>query len=344
MADAASAPAGADERMVRRSLLRRGISRPEFGSVIGAVIVFVFFAVVADGFIGPSALANTLYASSTIGIMALAVALLMIGGEFDLSAGVAVITAALTATLLSYQLTLNIWVGVVVSLAVSLAIGFVNGVLVIRTGLPSFIITLAMFLMLTGLNLGMTKLLTGNVASNSVADMDGFASAQAVFASDVLPVKVTVLWWVVFVAFATWLLLRTKVGNWIYAVGGAKESARAASVPVAWTKIGLFMGVQFAAWFSGMHLVFAFNTIQSGEGVGNELLYIIAAVIGGCLLTGGYGSAIGAAVGALIFGMASQGIVYAEWNSDWFKLFLGVMLLGAAVVNAWVRKRAEASR
>ena len=74
-------------------------------------------------------------------------------------------------------------------------------------------------------------------------------------------------------------------------------------------KIGLFMGVAFLAWFPGMHILFAFNTVQSGQGVGNEFIYIIAAVVGGCLLTGGYGSAIGAAIGAFIFGMTNQGIV-----------------------------------
>ena len=102
----------------------------------------------------------------------------------------------------------------------------------------------------------------------------------------------------------------------------------------------LFMGVGAGAWFVGMHLLFSFNTVQSGEGVGNEFLYIIAAVIGGCLLTGGYGSAVGPVIGAFIFGMVSQGIVYANWNPDWFKAFLGVMLLIAALVNLWVRSQA----
>ena len=93
-----------------------------------------------------------------------------------------------------------------------------------------------------------------------------------------------------FAAIATWVLLRTKYGNWIFAVGGNKESARAVGVPVAFTKISLFMLVGFGAWFIGMHQLFSFNTVQSGEGVGQELIYISAAVIGGCLLTGGAGS------------------------------------------------------
>ena len=138
------------------------------------------------------------------------------------------------------------------------------------------------------------------------------------------------------------MLLRTRTGNWIFAVGGAADQRpggrRAGATR---TKIGLFMGVALRAWFSGMHLLFSFNTVQSGEGVGNEFLYIIAAVIGGCLLTGGYGSAIGAAIGAFIFGMTSKGIVYAEWNPDWFKFFLGAMLLSPPWSTSWVRRRAE---
>jgi simple sugar transport system permease protein len=240
-----------------------------------------------------------------------------------------------------------VWAGVAISLVLTLALGMVNGILYVRTKLPSFIITLATFFMLAGLNLGVTKALTGNVASDSVRDMDGFAGARSIFASDVdvlgVNVKITVFWWLLFTAIATWILLRTRVGNWIFAVGGSADSARAVGVPVARVKIGLFMGVAFCAWFSGMHLVFAFATIQSGEGVGNEFLYIICAVIGGCLLTGGYGSAIGAAIGAFIFGMTNKGIVYAEWNPDWFRFFLGAMLLIATVVNLIVRRRVERS-
>jgi simple sugar transport system permease protein len=229
-----------------------------------------------------------------------------------------------------------------VALAVALVIGFVNGYLVVRTGIPSFLVTLSTFFILQGLNLGVTKMLTGTVATADVSSMDGFSSLQAFFAAGLtiggVTISITVLWWAFFVALATWILLRTKVGNWIFAVGGNAASARAVGVPVARVKIGLFMGVSFLAWFYGMHTLYAFNTVQSGEGVGNEFLYIIAAVVGGTLLTGGYGSAIGAAIGAFIFGMTTQGIVYAGWDPNWFKAFLGVMLLLAVLVNLYVKK------
>ncbi|CAL9599893.1 ABC transporter permease [Streptomyces sp. enrichment culture] len=338
----------ADERLVRTSPLRKLLSRPELGSVVGAIAVFVFFAIVADSFLRASSLSTVLYASSTIGIMAVPVALLMIGGEFDLSAGVLVTSSALISSMFSYQMTANVWVGVGVSLLATLAIGAFNGWMLTRTKLPSFIITLGTFLMLTGLNLGFTKLIDGTVSTKTIADMEGFPTAQDVFASTLtigdVDFKITILWWFALVALASWILLRTRAGNWIFAVGGNQDAARAVGVPVARTKIGLYMGVAFGAWIAGQHLLFSYDVVQSGEGVGNELIYIIAAVIGGCLITGGYGSAVGSAVGAFIFGMTSKGIVFAEWNPDWFKFFLGAMLLLATLLNAWVRKRAEATK
>ncbi|MEU8587667.1 ABC transporter permease [Streptomyces sp. NPDC048664] len=335
---------GPERRAARRPLALRLLARSEVGVLLGAAAVFVFFFAVAPTFRTGAAMATVLYQSSTIGIMALPVALLMIGGEFDLSAGVAVVTSALTASMVSYQLTMNVWVGVVVSLVVALAVGAFNGWMTVRTGLPSFLITLGTFLGLQGVNLAVTKLITGNVATDDISDMEGFGQAKAVFASSFtvggVRFRVTVLWWLLFAALATWVLLRTRYGNWVFAVGGDQDSARAVGVPVRFTKISLFMLVGFGAWFVGMHQLFAFTTVQSGEGVGQELIYIAAAVIGGCLLTGGHGSAIGPVFGAFMFGMVSLGIVYAGWNPDWFKAFLGVMLLGATLVNLWVRTSA----
>jgi simple sugar transport system permease protein len=348
VATPAPAPPARDERIKQKSLLQRLMNRPEVGALAGAILIFVFFYVVAEPFRDINSLSSILYLSSTYGIPAVAVALLMIGGEFDLSAGVAVTSSALFAAMFSFQLGLNVWVGVLVALVFSLAIGFANGWLVVRTGIPSFLVTLGTFFMLAGLNLGMTKVITGNVATDDVSDMDGFDSAKAVFASTFtvggVAIRITLLWWIAFVLVATWILLRTHVGNWIFAVGGSAPSSRAVGVPVKRVKIGLFMGVGFVAWFIGMHILFNFNTVQSGLGVGNEFYYIIAAVVGGCLLTGGYGSAVGAAIGAFIFGMSNLGITYAGWSPDWFKFFVGVLLLGAILLNTYIRRRAEASR
>ncbi|MDO5032930.1 ABC transporter permease [Corynebacterium sp.] len=340
MTEAASAPTTTDERLATRGALSRVIRRPELASLLGAVVIFTLFMIVAPSFRSFEAMSTVLYASSTLGIVALAVGLLMIGNEFDLSSGVAVTTSALVATMLNYNLHLNSWVGAGMALITSLAIGALNGFLVVRTKIDSFLITLAAFLMLQGLNLAVTKLVTGQVATPSISDMDGFDSARVVFAGTIhvgpLSIRATVLWWVFFVAVASLVLYKTRFGNWIFAVGGDEDAARAVGVPVRRVKITLFMLVGFAAWFVGMHTLFAFNAIQAGQGIGNEFLYIIAAVIGGCAMTGGRGTAVGTAIGALIFGMTNQGIVYAGWNPDWFKFFLGAMLLWAVLTNTSV--------
>ena len=337
-------PSTGDPARPKRSLTARMLTRPEIGAVAAAIAIFIFFFAIAAPFRTLPSLATVLYASSTIGIVAVGVALLMIGGEFDLSSGVSVVTSALVAALIWFQLSLNVWVGVLFSLLFALAIGFINGYLVVRTGIPHFLITLSTFFMLRGVNLGTTKAITGTVATDNVSELDGFASARAVFASDIplgfMTLKITVIWWLVFVALGTWILLRTRVGNWIFASGGNAASARAVGVPVNKVKIGLFMGVAFLCWFLGMHLLFNFSSVQSGLGIGNEFIYIIAAVVGGALLTGGYGSAIGAAVGAFIFGMTTQGIVFAGFDPNWFYTFLGAMLLLAVVVNLYVKNYA----
>jgi simple sugar transport system permease protein len=341
-------PPPRDERVAQRSALSRLLTRPEVGALLGAIVIYIVFFAVAPPFRDASSLATVLYVSSTYGIPAVAVALLMIGGEFDLSAGVAVTSSALMASMFAYQFTANMWLGVFVSLLVALVVGFINGYLVVKTGIPSFLVTLGTFFMLRGLNLAITRQVTGNVSTNDVSDIDGFDSAKKVFASSFtigdVNIRITLLWWILFVVLATWVLLRTHLGNWIFATGGSAPSSRAVGVPVNRVKIGLFMVVGFMAWFTGMHILFAFNTVQSGIGVGNEFIYIVAAVVGGCLLTGGYGSVIGAAIGAFIFGMTNQGIVYAGWNPDWFFFFLGALLLGAILLNSWVRRRAEAMR
>ncbi|MFE5566881.1 ABC transporter permease [Amycolatopsis japonica] len=337
-----------DERIAKPRLMDRLVVRPEIGALLGAVVVFLFFTLVTDQFFSGSGVATWLDDASTLGIMAVAVSLLMIGGEFDLSAGVMTASTALVTATLATQAGWNVWLALFASLVFALAVGAFNGWLVMRTGLPSFIVTLGTFLALQGLNLGVTRLVTGTVQVSGMRSTDGYESAGFVFASTVdiggTAFQISILWWIGFAVLAAWLLVRTRFGNWIFAVGGSAQSSRAVGVPVVRTKIMLFMTTALAAWLVGSINILRFASVQANQGIGLEFQYIIAAVIGGCLLTGGFGSAIGAAIGALIFGMARQGIVFARWDSDWFMLFLGVMLLSAVLVNNAFRRRAERVR
>jgi simple sugar transport system permease protein len=337
-----------DERLSAVGPLRRLLVKPELGALVAAVVIFAFFAAQSAVFRSPRGIANWLDPASTLGIMAVAVALLMIGGHFDLSAGVMTGTTALTVGIVASELGQNIWLAIGVALLLALAVGFLNGWLVTRTGLPSFIITLGTFLMLQGLNLGLTKLFTGTVSVGGIASAPGYPAAQMLLASKITiggaAIRVAVLWWILFTVLASYALLRTRFGNWVFATGGDDVAARNVGVPARRTTITLFLITATAAWFVGSTLAVRLTSVQANTGIGQELIYIVAAVIGGCLLTGGFGSAVGASLGALIFGMTQLGIVYLKWDADWFYFFLGAMLLLAVLANRLVRRYAEAAR
>jgi simple sugar transport system permease protein len=342
-----------DERLSGHAGLARILRRPEVGAAAAALLIGLYFSVSTESFASWGGVSNWLFISSQIGIMAVAVSLLMIGGEFDLSAGAMTGTTGLTTGILMTEYGVNVWLSILAALVLAIVIGFLNGYLVMRTGLPSFIVTLGSFFVLQGVNLAVTKILIGKVAVTGLQRVSDFESGQQIFGSFVkidlggnLPFTIfaATFWWVAVTAAATWVLLRTRPGNWIFAVGGAQTSARQVGVPVVRTKIGLFITTSVAGWLVGMLALFKIATVQSGTGVGEEFVYIICAVVGGCLLTGGYGSALGAALGALIFGMVKAGIVFEGWDNDWLYAFLGVMLLGAVLVNNWVKARAEALR
>jgi ribose/xylose/arabinose/galactoside ABC-type transport system permease subunit len=169
---------------------------------------------------------------------------------------------------------------------------------------------------------------------------------QAEIDAGISPAKFSVrtVWFLAFTALLTYVLGSTRFGSWTFAVGGNKQAARQIGVPADRTKVQLFMVTAFAAWLVGTLLAFRLNTIQAGTGNGLEFEYIIAAVVGGTALTGGYGSTMGAAIGALIMAMSKQGIPASRWNSDWFFVFLGVILLTAVIGNNYIRNKAEATR
>ncbi len=358
---APQAPPDRDERIGSSYGLSRLLRRPEVGAAVAALAILVFFASTKILFIKPAGASTWIFTSSAFGIMAVAVALLMIGGEFDLSAGAMIGTTGLTTGIMMTEYNVNVWVAIVASLVLAIGIGALNGILVMRTGLPSFIVTLGSFFVLRGVNLAVTKAIINQVSVVGFPSADGFTSGHKLFGSAVkidlgwlpwlsstdsptLTVYAATFWWFGVTTVATWVLLRSRAGNWIFAVGGAQTSARQVGVPVFRTKVGLFVTTAVAGWLVGMLSLFKSTTVQSTTGVGQEFIFIICAVVGGCLLTGGYGSAIGAALGALIYGMVQQGIVYEGWDNDWLYAFLGVMLLGAVLVNNWVKSRAEAVR
>jgi simple sugar transport system permease protein len=341
-----------DERLATVGTVARALQRPEIGSLLGVVAVFTLFVVTANGFSetgfgSVTGAARWTDEASNIGIMAVPVALLMIGGEFDLSAGVMVGSSGLLLGLLITEMDMGIWPAIGLVLLFGMTIGFVNGMLVMKTKLPSFIVTLGTFFVLRGLNLGGTLSITDRVYIENIDQAPGYDWARKFFGSTFwapYDFQIRVVWWVAITGLATWVLMRTRIGNWIFSVGGDATAARNVGVPVLRTKVGLFMTTSTFASLLGIMTAVQLRSIEAGIGIGQEFEYIIAAVVGGCLLTGGFGSAVGASIGALIMGMAIIGIPFAGWNSDWQYLFLGIILLLAVLLNTAIRRQVERAR
>lgn len=348
---------GGDERSVGISRRTRVLQRPEFGALMGAVAVFIIFTFL-------DATPNHLWLTQTgveawtqqsafFGIMAVPVGMLMIGGEFDLSTGVMTGVTAIVMALLIGKLHWNAWAAIAGTLVFATIVGLVNGVLVVKTKLPSFIVTLATFFVLRGASIG--YVLHVNQGSTNVvltnAKYPGLGTAKAVFGSSFaqsssLPggYQTAVLWFIAVTILGTWILTRTTFGNWIFASGGDPVAARNVGVPVNRTKILLFLGTSLSAALVGIISLTQASSAVSEQGVGYEFYYIIAAVVGGCLLSGGYGSALGPALGACIIGMAFEGVIYANLDSSWDFTFLGIVLFIAVVVNRVFYQRALKAR
>ncbi len=339
------------ERMVRANPLRRFLVRPETGAVAGSIAVWIFFAIIAgnSGFLTLRGTASYLSVTAELVIQAVPVALLMIGGEFDLSVGSTVGACGMLIAILCTQFGWNIWAAIFVAFILAVLIGVLNGYLVMRTGLPSFIITLGTSYILLGATTGLTSLITNGLTEvGGLGQVSGYDSAHAFFSSTFniagrgFPVEI--IWALLLVILATWLLLGTPFGNWVYGVGGDANAARNVGVPVARVKTLLFIGTAVCSCLLATIEAVSFSNADVLRGQGNEFLAIVSAVIGGVLLTGGYGSVIGAMFGALAFGIVEEGIVFAGINAEWYKAFIGIILLLAVLLNNYVRKLALETR
>ena len=366
--EAAGAGAAQDERLREVSLMQKLLSRPELGALGGTILVFLFFGLfdVSTGGTGMfSALGtiNFLEWSAELGIIAVAAALLMIGGEFDLSVGSMIGFASICIAIPVAVWEWPLWSAIFFTFGVAVIVGYINGMLTIKTKLPSFIVTLAMLYILRGLTIALTRLLTGRTQIGGLREHFENDPVGQFFNADLLTgffnwlarnnlidtlgegvpivagIPMSVVLWIMITIVATWVLLRTKFGNWIFAVGGDANAARNVGVPVERVKIILFIITAVAATIFACVQAASSGSADTQRGLLKEFEAIIATVIGGTLLTGGYGSAVGAALGALIFGTVQAGIFYTGIDTDWFKVFLGLMMLFAVMFNNFIRKR-----
>ena len=283
-----------------------------------------------------------LQVSSEIGILAIGVTLLMISGEFDLSIGSLIGFSGMSVTLLTMETNLSMPLASILTLIIVLFIGYCNGIIVVKSGLPSFIITLGSLFVVRGITIAVSKIITGRTQVSGLEESNGYSMMSTIFSNSITisgtDFPISILWWLIFGIFGYLLLKHSQIGNWIFATGASKESAELMGIPVHNVRTSLFMLTAFCAWFVAITQITTFGGADVLRGEQKEFIAIIAVVIGGTLLTGGYGSIIGAMIGALIFGIVKQGIIFAGADADWFQVFMGVMLISAVLVNGLFKK------
>ena len=368
MSDQSVTDTGQDERIKETSRFRQALIRPELGSICGVVLVFVFFLLVArdSGMFAIDGVMNWGIVSAQFMIIAVGACLLMISGEFDLSVGSMIGFSGIVIALLSVTWGLPMWLAILVAFAMAMSIGWLNGYLVIKTGLPSFIVTLAFLYILRGLTIFIAisttnKTIIGGVRDAAQGDwlaplfggkilkgvfvwladigvVDTFVAGNLAGQPVVEGIPMLIVWAIALVVFAHILLTRTRFGNWIFASGGDAQAARYTGVPVDRVKILMFVFTAFCATVFATCQVMEFGSAAADRGLLKEFEAIISVVIGGALLTGGYGSVIGAALGALIFGVVQQGLFFAGVESSLFRVFLGTILLLAVILNTYIRR------
>ncbi|MBB3225986.1 simple sugar transport system permease protein [Luteibacter sp. Sphag1AF] len=364
-------PSSSDERVRRLSLWKILLDRPDLGSIAGTILVFALFGIFAgdSGMFALDGIINWSQVAAYLGIIAVGACLLMIAGEFDLSMGSMIGFAGVMVAVPPMYLGWPVWAAVLFAFGGSMALGALNGYLVVRTKLPSFIVTLAFMFILRGLTLVLSTHFANSTIVSGVGDKIGsdpviatlfqgttghwlFSGLAGMGLIDKLPngepvvggLPKVLVWWAVLAIAAGFVLARTRFGNWIFLVGGDSNAAKNVGVPVRRVKISLFVLTAFCACLFGVLQVSDVGSAAADRGLQKEFEAIIAVVIGGTLLTGGFGSVIGACFGAVIFGVVQIGISYTNIDSDWYRVFLGGMLLLAVLFNHYIRSRATASK
>lgn len=374
MAETAQTPVVSDERIKEMSRFRKALIRPELGGICGTIIVFAFFMITAfdSGMFNPQGIMNWSVVSAQFMIIAVGACLLMIAGEFDLSVGSMIGFAGMMIAIFSVTLEWPVWSAILLTFVICVSIGALNGFIVIRTGLPSFIVTLAFLFILRGFTIYLPQTIERKTIIGGIADVAEGDWLAPIFGGKILTgffqwmgdngligvfergtragepvvdgIPMLIVWAIGLVIFGHILLTRTRFGNWIFAAGGDAQAARYVGVPVNRVKILMFMFTAFCACVFATAQVMEFGSAGADRGLLKEFEAIIAVVIGGALLTGGYGSVIGAALGALIFGVVQQGLFFAGVESSLFRVFLGVLLLLAVILNTYIRRMITGER
>jgi simple sugar transport system permease protein len=321
------------------ALLRGILARPEFGPGILLLVEIITFALLRPEFLSAANISNILAFTPELGMIALGMTLLMTAGEFDLSVGSTFGLTALVMWTLYNEGVTSLEIGFLIAMSVALFIGFINGFFVTRFKISSFLVTLGMQLLLRGIALYISD---GLPQSRWQTDSQLVDILVGQFTIGDLRLFTSLLWFTLFAVILAYVLMKSRLGNWIQAAGGNANAALARGVPVRWTKIALFMVTAFLAGYAGITSSIRVQTANPNGGTGYELEVIAMVVIGGTLLTGGRGSVIGTIFGVLILRLMRNGIVMVGVPGLAYNIFIGAIILGMMTLHSWLERRHQA--
>jgi simple sugar transport system permease protein len=306
--------------------------RPETGSLLAATVLIVVFSFVAPHFLSVPSLASMATVAAELAILAMAVTALMIAGEFDLSVGSILGFSSMIVAWLTIHTGIHPAFAILAGFAAGAAMGATNGLIVVTTRVPSFIVTLGAMLFWRGVGFVLTDALTLALPYKSFT----FEVFSHRFSSGF---RVSLFWVLALLVIWTFVLFRTRFGNWIFASGGNERAARGMGIPVDRVRVILFGLAGLSAALVGVIQLGEYNSVDSLRGTGVELNAIAATAIGGARLYGGYGSVVGTALGCIIVAVINNGLVLAGVASYWYSLTIGLLIVLSVIINQLLRRR-----
>ena len=316
--------------------------RSELVVIISVVILFIVFSsTVGENFLSNLAISNIVTFSTILGIIVLGVAVLMIAGEFDLSVGSSFAVVGFTFGVLIVE-GLDPWLAAGISVGVGALLGFFNGVFVVGSGNPSFIITLGLLLGYRGVARAV-----GGGSVISVRYEEGTSPILFdIFNSAIVPLnmlselagnwRTSILWFILFMLIFILIVHRSKFGNWLYATGGNPDAAQAQGVPVKRVKMIAFIIVGIMVAIAAIINFSERRSIDPLAGTLWELFAVAACVMGGLRLKGGFGTILGAVLGIVMISMLRQGLVIVGVSVEFFQAVFGFALISIAALNQYL--------
>jgi simple sugar transport system permease protein len=318
-----------------RSLLRSIGRMRSLSTFIIAAALFVIFWIFSPGgyFVSRDNMLIFLATAAEFGIIAVAVGVLMIAGEFDLSVGSVLAFCGLVFVRL-FGAGLGPLPALLIAMAAGVAIGFLNGLITVKAQIPSFITTLGGLLLWRGVTLFWSGGLQQGVESEKIHGLYG-----AIEGATIGFVPIAFVWLVGITLVTLFFLHNHKVGNWVYATGDNRLAAKAMGINTDRIKIACFMLVGLLVGFAAVMQIFRANVFSARSGDGLELEAVAAAVIGGTALTGGIGSVAGVFWGAMSIALIENGLVMLRIDYWWTFTVFGAIIIFSVILSKLIESR-----